>query len=580
MLSHNFLKNKKYFWIAFYCILLLPLAAKADNLSEQRDFFVSSLYVSGNPDDADKRETITATLQMITDRFYFYIESKWWDSLDIDSRKKVNTALTDLDKEFKDNIYPVLTANYGTEWRPGIDNETRITFLIHPMIKQAAGYFYSGDEYTKSQVSNSNQREMIYMNSSQITNPLNKSFLAHEFVHMITFNQKDRIYGVSEETWLNEARAEYASALLGYDKVYDGSNLQKRIDQFLDSPQDSITEWQGETADYGALNLFVQYLVDHYGVSLLNDSLKTNKTGINSLNYILAQKGFKESFSQIFANWAVAIFVNDCAVGPKYCYLNENLKGFRIIPYIYFLPQEGDTTLSVGYLTKEWAGNWQKIIGGKKSVELKFDGDDKEIFSVPYIVEDSSRNLAVKFLRLDALQKGSILIENGKIYSVTIIPLALGKMSGFSSDEKTYQFSWSISTANATTGDSGVEEAALIKQLQDRIAELQAQVALLLAQLSITPGQNVSCQSINSNLYFGMTNSVEVRCLQGFLKNQGAAIYPEGIVSGNFYNATKAAVIRFQEKYGSEILAPLNLQKGTGFVGAGTRAKINQLLNL
>ena len=67
-------------------------------------------------------------------------------------------------------------------------------------------------------------------------------------------------------------------------------------------------------------------------------------------------------------------------------------------------------------------------------------------------------------------------------------------------------------------------------------------------------------------------------CLQEFLKNQGTAIYPEGIVSGNFFTATLQPVIRFQEKYASEVLIPYGLTQGTGFVGAITRAKINTML--
>lgn len=571
-----FTENKKIIFIILSLLFLFPVAAKADTLLEKREFYTSTFYTSGLAEDADKRGKITATLQMITDQFYFYIESNWWDSLDVDGRRKVNVALADLDKEFKDNIYPVLTANYGTEWRPGIDGDIRITLLIHPMIKQAAGYFYSGDEYLKTQVSNSNQREMIYINSEHIASSLNKSFVAHEFVHLISFNQKEKIYGVEEDIWLNEARAEYASALLDYNKVYDNSNLQRRVEQFLNSPQDSITEWQGKIADYGALNLFTQYLVDHYGIEVLRDSLKANKTGIASLNYVLAQKGFKEDFAQIFTNWTIAIFLNDCKIGPKYCYLNDNLKNFRITPYIYFLPTEGDTVLNVGYLTKEWAGNWQKIIGGKKSLKLEFDGDDKVSFRVPYIVEDSSRTYSVKFLQLDAFQKGSILVEDGKIYSLTIIPLAESKTAGFGKDEKNYQFSWSVASENSGNGNP-VGDTESIANLQAKIEELKVQVALLRAQLSAVSGQSVSCQRFGVNLYFGMRNNGQVSCLQQFLKMQGTEIYPEGIISGNFLNATKAAVIKFQEKYASEILAPFGIKKGTGFVGQSSRNKINQI---
>jgi len=75
-----------------------------------------------------------------------------------------------------------------------------------------------------------------------------------------------------------------------------------------------------------------------------------------------------------------------------------------------------------------------------------------------------------------------------------------------------------------------------------------------------------------------MMNSQEVRCLQEFLKNQGPEIYPEGLITGNFLNLTQSAVIRFQEKYANEILTPIGLEKGTGFVGEKTRSKINQIL--
>ncbi len=62
------------------------------------------------------------------------------------------------------------------------------------------------------------------------------------------------------------------------------------------------------------------------------------------------------------------------------------------------------------------------------------------------------------------------------------------------------------------------------------------------------------------------------RCLAKFPE-----IYPEGRITDYFGPKTRAAVIRFQEKYKEEILAPHNLTRGTGAVKASTRAKLNQL---
>ncbi|TSD03844.1 MAG: Uncharacterized protein Greene071421_578 [Parcubacteria group bacterium Greene0714_21] len=72
------------------------------------------------------------------------------------------------------------------------------------------------------------------------------------------------------------------------------------------------------------------------------------------------------------------------------------------------------------------------------------------------------------------------------------------------------------------------------------------------------------------------SNGEDVKKLQQCLAKD-PQVYPDGTVSGSFGSLTKAAVIKFQEKYASEILAPQGLKFGTGKVGGATQEKLNEL---
>ncbi len=72
------------------------------------------------------------------------------------------------------------------------------------------------------------------------------------------------------------------------------------------------------------------------------------------------------------------------------------------------------------------------------------------------------------------------------------------------------------------------------------------------------------------------SQGTEVKELQKCL-SKDQEIYPEANISGYFGSKTKAAVIRFQEKYKEEILAPFGLEKGTGDVKSKTREKLNEI---
>jgi len=132
-------------------------------------------------------------------------------------------------------------------------------------------------------------------------------------------------------------------------------------------------------------------------------------------------------------------------------------------------------------------------------------------------------------------------------------------------------------------------QALTVEELQAQIVALTAQLAALQSQLAGLGGTSsaapAACAGITftQNLSQGVSGN-DVKCLQALL-NQSAdtQVAVSGIGSlGNettsFGPLTKAAVVKFQNKYAATILTPLGLTAGTGFVGAATRAKLNGMI--
>ena len=570
--------RKITFIFSLIIFLGIGLGAQAASLGEQATFNIEPSY------DLSARSEITATLRRMSPSLYFYIDDSWWASLTFDRQIAVFDSLTPLAEEFENKIYPTLTQTFGEEWKPGIDKDTRITILIHPMKEGAGGYWNSTDEYLRTQYPTSNEREMIYLNARAIDSAMAKIYLAHEFQHLIAFNQKTKLRGVVEDVWLNEARSEYTATLLGYDVNYEGSNLQQRVRNFLDRPYDSLTEWQNKSSDYGVINLFIQYLVDRFGIGILSTSLMIQKAGIASIDEALKQIGHQEDFSQVFNDWLLASYLNDCNLSQNYCYLNQNLKNFRVTPLTNFIPILGQSTLSIVNTTKDWAGNWFKFVGGRGALKIEFTSRPEAKFKVPYVIVDSTGKISISFMDLNSTGKGVILIPDfgAKIASLVIMPSVQNKTSNFTNSDPAYQFSWTASTTETITlspspspspppsSSPSPTPSLTIEQLLSQIAVLQKEITRLQAQLLALSASNqnqISCQKFEQDLYFGLTNNNEVRCLQEFLKSRGGEIYPVSLITGNFLNLTFEAVKKYQASRGI-------IQ--TGYFGPLTRAAANQ----
>lgn len=546
---------KKYLFILF--VLLIPLLGVQAN--EADSFFIQSNY------DLEGRSKTKATLILETDSIDYYGDVNWWKDLTRRKKDDYKDKLSDLSIEFEEEIEPKMTDQFGGKPVHPVTGEKKVSVLFHPMQDSAGGYFNSGDQHSKYQDPQSNEMSLLYLNTDILDYENIGGFLAHEFMHLLTFNQKERLRGVREEVWLNELRAEYIPTFLGYNDE-ENSTLDKRIETFLKDPDISMTEWVGQRADYGVISMFGHYIVDHYGVEILSDSLKSNKVGIPSINEALKENGYEKNFSDVFNDFKLAVLINDCEVGEKYCFKNEKLKDLEVTPATNYIPYTKDGSVSVKYRTKNWAGNWHKITGGQGILELDFEVKKGLKVSVPYVLHKTGGGYKVGYMKTEDGQ-GTITVEkfDDKYDSLIIMPSIEEKKVGFNGAEESYLFEW---TAHLIQKE---EELQTLEKLS-RLRELLYKLKERLSRLESSPR---TC-TIRGPLYKGITDSESVVCLQLFLSTQ-EGVYPEGYVTGNFLRLTEKAVIRFQEKYAPYILRPIGLKEGTGYVGPRTISMINNL---
>ena len=450
----------KYLLLICGCLFFFSFTAQAAVLDEQVNFFVDSKY------DFDNRNQLTATLRAIGNNVYFYVDNQYYNQLNGTYKNGLREKLEELANEFDTVIYPKLRTVYGSEWSPGIDNNTRITVLVSQLTNSAGGYINIYDAYPKSTITTSNEREMIYLNALNIFNSNNKTFLAHEFQHLITLYQKGILRSLEEEIWLNEARSEYAPTICGYDDVYNNSYLADRVGTFLDSPSDSLTEWKNEISDYGVVNTFIHYLVAHYGKEILTRMILNDQVGMASINQALSSLGYSETFSDVFANWTIASYLNNCNISSdnKYCYLNNNLN-YNNLHVDYSASYSGFPNLIVSRSSsvKDWTSYWYRfrqsgaVSTDRNTLKLEFEGlGNKSNFRVPYIVSGYNTPTTVNYISLED-QKGTIYIPDFTSLdkSVIIMPFNQYKLGGFGSNELSTLFSF---TASSITEDEVVIE--------------------------------------------------------------------------------------------------------------------------
>lgn len=258
--------------------------------------------------NTDTNETfrVNAVLREVVDSAYFWIEDG------VSYRPK---DLTRLAETFNNEIYPTNRAFFGSEWTPGIDGDPHLYILYaHNLGESTAAYYSSIDSVNPLAHQYSNAHEMFMINADTVTlgEEYTYGVLAHEFQHMIHWNN-DR----NEDTWVNEGFAELASFLNGYDP--GGFDYL-----FSLQPDSQLNDWPQEpnlrSINYGSSFLFMAYFLDRYGEQATQALVSESENSMESVDLVLkdlaAQGKIMDrpaSADDLFTDWTITNYLDDPA---------------------------------------------------------------------------------------------------------------------------------------------------------------------------------------------------------------------------------------------------------------------------
>ncbi|MEX0877586.1 MAG: hypothetical protein WDZ40_01825 [Candidatus Spechtbacterales bacterium] len=401
-------------------LALTPFTGFAQT-SVTNNFFVESSF------DFAARDKVSSTLRHESQNAYFYVEDSVYNSLPSSQKQNFSEQLSTLANEFDTNIYPRLRSVYGPELSPGIDNDTKITILFTRMRSSSAGYFLERNQLSRSQDPLSNEREMFYINADTVLDSTAKVHVAHEFVHLIEYNQRT-LLRQKQERWLSEGLADYAPTLLGYNSSYSGSYLETRARDFLSFPSNSLLNWKETPVDIAASSMFTHYLVGQYGTGVITEIMRAPVSGEEGVTRALSVVGSTDTFRDTFTNWNIANYINSSG---KYAYRTAglNFSNFHITtPLQYSIFQ--NSAITTNFFVDYGAASWLRFVPGQLGtnganvLRLEFDSSQSSgSFEVPYIVTDITGRSVVRFM--DMADSKDIVFIDGfgtSVISVVIAP--------------------------------------------------------------------------------------------------------------------------------------------------------------
>ncbi|MEB3330336.1 MAG: hypothetical protein VKQ33_14015 [Candidatus Sericytochromatia bacterium] len=263
------------------------------------------------------------------------------------TRAALRARAAEIASTFDETVYPTNTRLFGSEPSPGIDGDPRIFILLTPAVGDygrdtTLGYFSQRDAFAtdvraEGPTARSNARELLYVSSQIVLEGDAEDYMgtiAHEFQHMINFNQKVLLgrNRASEDLWLDEGMAMYALEACGYGLMAGGEVLANHVRQYQAEPEAySLSDWDGnpEGIGYGPVYLLTVYLADRFGEGFIKEVVTSKGVGSRNLQALLEARG--TTLTAILHDWALANLLDgtEQATDPRHQYKMLAMRGLN-----------------------------------------------------------------------------------------------------------------------------------------------------------------------------------------------------------------------------------------------------------
>lgn len=337
------------------------LASKVKQLSKRKsgiDFappagpVVGTTWNDVNVYNGSSFVPIDTTCRAVSTYAYFFV----------DNRDDISAYLANYCTTF-DAIYLENHDKFGTE--NDIDANGKVIIIFTQELSGGyLGYFYAVDKFSKGSYPESNEGDIFYITTDAgYQGDVVRGTMAHEFQHMIYFDEHHDRGVTGTYTWLNEALSQAAEYYNGYT-----DNHEDLIGNFLNNGWSgiSLTHWAVYNYGYGAI--FIRYLIDQYGNTAIKNMCSTNLIGISAV-----ENATGVDFNTIFDNFTRAIVLDgvpEFLANSVYNFSSLNLQTLQTVPrtglnYYQSIDQGNSisgTVTPYGFYFLNW--NWAGVYNG------------------------------------------------------------------------------------------------------------------------------------------------------------------------------------------------------------------------